>query len=687
MWISSGEGTTPSTFLLASGRSSTAINDRNCSGARGVEGTPAGPVYGNLRAAPSASQAAIVGGMGEGGGLRILFFADRPGGADRYMSLVSELSERGHEVHLAFQLSRGALPRKPAPPGVTYGFAPERRAFDGWLSVAWLVRAIGDLARYAHPRYEDAPVLRARMRKKVLKRLKKPGEFEPIGRRVALRLARRLASTTDAKLSERVIRASARLEAGIPTSRRIDRYIREWAPDVVLATPVVKAASTQVEFLKSARRLRIPAATCVASWDNLTNKGLLKFVPERVFVWNEVQRREATELHGIPAERVVATGAQLFDSWFERRPSMTREEFVRKVGLDPAQPYVLFLGSSPFVTNHSDYEVRFVVRWIEALRATGDERLQRLGIVIRPHPVAKGWGDADPGRFSRGAGGGYGRAARAGVVAAARACPGGSPQLGRSRGPACAAVTSPAAAPDPWKGAPSSACAAVGGVAERCRAFLACRYSCLPAAPRGRPGGRRCAQLGDCKAGGDSRQTAGEDVGGAFLDVVDQRAELIDRYERRIGVVPKVENMRVVSIELIAQAVYLPGEAKELRVQLHHQWNVLLQDAARPLQDVALVSLDVHEHQAYLRWIELALGYQVVEARQANLLRAPTGRFTGVCEHAGLPAARSEVEHAGPRPVRKSHLKRTDRFFDAIEYEVRAKQPEAVGRRFAGQDR
>jgi hypothetical protein len=337
--------------------------------------------------------------MGEEAGLRILFFADRAGVADRYISLVSELSQRGHEVHLAFQPSRGGLPRKPAPPGVTYGFAPERRAFDGWLSLAWLVRAIGDLARYAHPRYEGAPILRARMRKKVLKRLKKPGEFEPIGRRVALRVARRLASTTDAQLSERVIRAAARLEAGIPTSRRIDRYIRKWAPDVVLASPVVKAGSTQVEFLKSARRLRIPAATCVASWDNLTNKGLLKFVPERVFVWNEVQRHEATELHGIPAERVVATGAQLFDSWFERQPSTSREEFVRRIGLDPAQPYVLFLGSSPFVINHSDDEVRFVVRWIEALRSTGDKRLSRLGIVIRPHPVAKGWRRADLGRF------------------------------------------------------------------------------------------------------------------------------------------------------------------------------------------------------------------------------------------------------------------------------------------------
>src|SRR5581483_6437361 len=153
---------------------------------------------------------------------------------------------------------------------------------------------------------------------------------------------------------------AARLERAIPTSPEIDRFVREHAPDVVLATPVVNRASTQVEFLKSARRLGIPAATLVASWDNLTNKGLLKWAPERVFVWNEVQRREAAELHGIPPERVTATGAQLFDTWFERRPSTAREELVRRMGLDPARPYVLFLGSSPFVTNHSEDEVRFV---------------------------------------------------------------------------------------------------------------------------------------------------------------------------------------------------------------------------------------------------------------------------------------------------------------------------------------
>ena len=331
--------------------------------------------------------------------LRVLFMAGGPQYYLRqYASLVSELADRGHQVHLAFRVAKGDLPESAklalSETGVTFGFAPERGALDGWRPVAWLARALADLARYTHPRYERAPVLRQRMTEKIISHLGKSSELEPAGRRRALRLARRLASTTDAALSERVIRLAAGLESAIPTSRAIDGYIRGRAPDVLLVTPLVNRASEQVDFLKSARRLGIPTGVCVASWDNLTNKGLLRFVPERVFVWNEVQRREAVELHGIPAERVVATGAQLFDEWFERRPSRPREEFVRTVGLDPAEPYVLYVCSNPAMTEVAESE--FVLRWIEALRSSGDERLRRLGIVVRPHPNDAGqWRDVD----------------------------------------------------------------------------------------------------------------------------------------------------------------------------------------------------------------------------------------------------------------------------------------------------
>jgi hypothetical protein len=271
-----------------------------------------------------------------------------------------------------------------------------RGTYDGWRFVADLVRRLADLARYTHPRYDAAPALRRRMVKRILGHLAKPGH-EPLGRRLALRIAGRLASTSDAELSERTIRRLARLEDAIPASGRISRYLREQAPDVVLATAVLKKPS-QIEFLKSARRLRIPAGICVPSWDNLTNKGLLKFVPERVLVWNDVQRREAVELHGAPEERVVVTGAQLFDDWFERRPSRTRDEFAREVGLDPSEPYVLYVCSNPAMTEVA--EVGFVTEWIDALRSSSDERLRRVGVVIRPHPnSADSWRDVDLSRF------------------------------------------------------------------------------------------------------------------------------------------------------------------------------------------------------------------------------------------------------------------------------------------------
>ena len=317
--------------------------------------------------------------------LRVLFFAGGPRFYLRqFSSLVAELAARGHEVHVAFQPTKGELAEESKLPGVTHGLAPARPDSDGWRSVAWLVRGLADLARYADPRFQRAPLLRQRMSEKITGRLRKSDEFEPLARRFALRLARRLSAAPDPALSARVIRTAARLERAVPTSPEIDRFVRGHAPDVVVATPVVNRASTQVEFLKSARRLGIPAATLVASWDNLTNKGLLKWVPERVFVWNEQQRREAVELHGIPPERVVATGAQLFDPWFERRPSTERDEFVRRLGLDPAEPYVLYTCSNPAMTDTPESE--FVREWVAALRGAGDERLRRIGIAIRPHP-------------------------------------------------------------------------------------------------------------------------------------------------------------------------------------------------------------------------------------------------------------------------------------------------------------
>jgi hypothetical protein len=333
--------------------------------------------------------------------LRVLLVLKHAGYIGVYAPLVEELAERGHSVHVACvgadREGEATLKRLSAHPRIAYGGAPQRAPLDGWASVAWLARALGDLARYSHPRFAQAPALRNRTANKVETHLQSAAGFDPLTRRLALRRARQLRARTDAELSEQAIRRSGRLETGIPISRRVTAFVREQEPDVVLVSPLVDLASSLLEYLKAARHLRISTGICVASWDNLSSKGLLRFVPERVFVWNETQRQEAVELHGIPADRVVATGAARFDDWFAQRPSSPREEFLRRLGLDPGHPYVLYLCSSGFIVRD---EAASVSRWIEALRGAEDERLRGIGVVVRPHPKRhKPWKGVDLSGF------------------------------------------------------------------------------------------------------------------------------------------------------------------------------------------------------------------------------------------------------------------------------------------------
>ena len=333
--------------------------------------------------------------------LRILFVV-RGGRLHRFSLLIPALTERGHEVHIAFSPNQGwesSGKNELSPkvqelvdelcarlPGLDYSIAPRRAESDGWLGVTWLVRGAADLALTSTTRFAGIHGSRPRMRARtrVLEGLEKSNRLEPVGRWLVVSVGRTLVSGTKGRRARWVSAAAARLEDAIPTSAEIDRYVEELSPDVVLATETYRHMSTEVEFLKSARRLGIPSGAIVTSWDSLVSKGSLKFVPERLFVWNEIQAEDAVALHAIPRDRVRITGAHGLDEWFERGPSRSREELIRQIGLDPGEPYVLYLCSSNTIV-HRD-EVEFARQWVEALRSSTDERLRRINVVIRPYP-------------------------------------------------------------------------------------------------------------------------------------------------------------------------------------------------------------------------------------------------------------------------------------------------------------
>lgn len=337
------------------------------------------------------------GGARGGRPLRIVFSLLHAGYLRHYGEPVRLLAARGHAVHLVLQREEKdpgdalLLEQLLADcPSVTTSPAPVRSWADGWRRLAWLVRALTDLARYMDPRFASASALKERMARKITLRVKS-SRMDPVSKRLCTSFVEQLSSVSDATLVRRHLRRLALLEGAIPASREVIRFLRTVQPDAVLASPVVEIASPQVEIVKAARRRRIPSGVCIASWDNLTNKGLIRVLPDRVFVWNEIQRRELEEMHGVRAENVVITGAPKFDKWFAREPATRREEFLATAGLDTDRPFVAYLCSSPFIAPD---EVSFVRRWLEAVRST--PALRGVGALVRPHPQnARQWAGVD----------------------------------------------------------------------------------------------------------------------------------------------------------------------------------------------------------------------------------------------------------------------------------------------------
>jgi hypothetical protein len=304
-----------------------------------------------------------------------------PGYLRNYGSTIRMLAERGNEVLLAYDspgkrrdASANAFESSPGvelvPP-----IAPARRRSE--RGVAGMRLAI-DYVRYLDRHFAGSPYLRRRLEKYLRGPLLTPLARLPYG----------------VPFARAALRGLLAIEGLVPSDPRVERAVARLDADVVFVTPLLGRSNRnrqQTDTVKAARSLRIPVGAGIATWDHLTTKGIIKARPDRLFVWNEIQARDANEFHFVPPAHIVVTGAPLFDWWFEREPTLRRDEFLANVGLDAA-PYVVYVGSSPNIAP-PELEIPFVRGWADMLRSRTD-----VSVVVRPHPYnVEAWAAIDLG--------------------------------------------------------------------------------------------------------------------------------------------------------------------------------------------------------------------------------------------------------------------------------------------------
>lgn len=321
--------------------------------------------------------------------MKILFMMTEPRVMKYYHETLRFMLKGGHSIHVAYfsleDFRKGTLHEELVaefPERFSYEVVSGKRP-GVWRDLCIAISWAEDYLFFLKPFFRNADRLRERVEIRISPAFvwlmnRCPGFSTPAGREA---MAARL----------RVV------ERAVPASRPHKRFIRKIRPEVVLVSPLLSHSGQQSEYLRAAGSLGVPTAYCVASWDNLTTKGAIQGNPDYIILWNDIQKKEAIELHGACAQRIIVTGAQYFDEWFVRQPYRDRENFCRSAGLRPDHPILMYMCSSNFMAPN---EPAFVLKWIASLRRCGNRELAEVGILIRPYPEnVEQWREIDFGPY------------------------------------------------------------------------------------------------------------------------------------------------------------------------------------------------------------------------------------------------------------------------------------------------
>jgi hypothetical protein len=317
--------------------------------------------------------------------VKILFAALHNGYYRNLDSVVEELARRGHEIHLGAERDDSSFGGQPIVDRLTATFANltcGRTAVrdEESLFLPAKIRFAIDYLRYFDPAYGPSSGLWQRARERTPIGMLRLSQSPLIGWRP---LRRALTRALDAA------------DHAVPEAPEIARYLDHQQPDLIVVTPLIGlVASSQIDLFRSAIRRGIPTAVVVWSWDHLSSKALIRDLPDGLFVWNDVQKREAMTMHAVPEARIVVTGAQCCDRWFARVPTRSRTEFVRRAGLADERPFVLWAGSA--LLPGTPPEPRVFLRWATHLRRSMNPHVRDLPILLRPHPARTAeWANCD----------------------------------------------------------------------------------------------------------------------------------------------------------------------------------------------------------------------------------------------------------------------------------------------------
>jgi hypothetical protein len=165
------------------------------------------------------------------------------------------------------------------------------------------------------------------------------------------------------------------IDKAIPPSRAAASLLRRQSPHALIVSRLHHGAHR--DYLRAARQLGIPSVYLALGVDDVSRGGLALDPPDCVAVWNRAQRREATEL-GLLVRRTAVLGVHLWTDVLETRETVARDEWCRRLGIDPARRVLVVAPAG----DDAETRERWLAAWREASGSATDARLRDAATVV-----------------------------------------------------------------------------------------------------------------------------------------------------------------------------------------------------------------------------------------------------------------------------------------------------------------
>ena len=121
-------------------------------------------------------------------------------------------------------------------------------------------------------------------------------------------------------------------------------YFDKHQPDLVFVPNILGRLDTAM--VQAAKKRGVKSVGMVNSWDNLSSRGLMRAVPDKLIVHNETIKNEAIHFDGLRPANIFISGLPHFDYYVKEKRS-SKEEFYRRINVPPDKEIILFCPIGP----------------------------------------------------------------------------------------------------------------------------------------------------------------------------------------------------------------------------------------------------------------------------------------------------------------------------------------------------